>query len=173
MEGGKKVAVVVVLLLVIIAAVAFVINRLGGGGVKVPESVANPKVEMIDIETLEIITRTAKEWKSLGAKNKLFKNPKTGKYTMAPVAVCSACNEKVPDPSYMFPTAPTRIKPGQTEEEVNRLIAEAMAKAAEIRRTYKCPKCGAVGTVGEGPLPVPEEGGAPGPGAATPQGGGQ
>jgi len=145
MEGGKKVLAVVGLLIVIIGAVVFIIRSATKGRVRAPSRVVNPMLEKIDVETLETVTLPADEWKKLGRKGRLFKNPKTGKYTMTTVMYCPACKKKVPDPTYNAPLMPTKKPPDMTAEEFDKLLDETMAKVQEAINNYTCPHCGYVG----------------------------
>jgi len=163
MGKAKRALTAVVLLVVIIAIAIFLGRRFGCGGVKPPAEVAGRPVEKIDLETLEVIGLPAQRWKSLGAQDNKFKNPKTGKYTMVNVATCKKCGKKIPHPSWQFPPIPTE-RGSHTVEEIDRIIAEALARRAEILRDYKCPICGEPNPVAEEIAPPGAEaaGGAPG-----------
>lgn len=99
MEGAKKVAVIVVLLAVIGGAGAFIIHKvIGRGEPKALPYVLNRKVEKVDQSTLELMTLTLGEWEDLGSKNRVYKNPDTGEYTMVEPFICPSCFGKIPGP---------------------------------------------------------------------------
>ncbi len=152
MDGGKKLVVVVVLLAVIVAAVVFIVKRYTGEPAA-PIEITGRGFPRIDIETYELVERTGDEWNTLGRKDNLFKNPNTGKYSMARPIKCSSCGEAVPHPGYLFPMPPARKPPGMTNGEMDIIIADVDTKAAEILSTYACPKCGAVDIIAEGTAP--------------------
>ena len=118
MEKGWKVLVVAGLVAIIVVAVVFIVWFARGKAPTVPDFVQEEKTELIDKDSLELITKTFAEWRALGGQGGLAKNPNTGKYTMAPVVVCPHCKQKVP-----FPVAEQRA-----------------GKLAEL--DYKCPRCG-------------------------------
>ncbi len=158
MDGGKKLVLVVVLLAVIVGVVVLIVKKYTAAPQPPGEA---RKIERIDIETYELVERTGDEWNKLGHKEKLYKNPNTGKYTMASPMKCMACEEFVPHPNYQFPTVPARKPEGMTDDEMDIIIADAMLKAAEVESTYACPKCGETGIIGVGAgIPTPL---APGP----------
>ncbi len=99
-------------------------------------------VEMIDVESLEIVALPEKDWSQLGREGTRYKNPNTGKYTMVLRAICGACHEKIPHPSYLGPLVPLIKPPAMTDEEMHRIMGEAFAEHRRIEREYACPKCG-------------------------------
>jgi len=138
--GVKKVITIIALLAVIVVAVALTVRMVRGGKLEPPERITGRRFEKIDAETLEIIALTGDEWKALGYKKERFKNPKTGKYTMARVGICTSCGAKIPWPE--LPVYPERGN--YTQKEYEKVCDEITAKRAEIERHNKCPKCGAV-----------------------------
>jgi len=122
MEGRKRIVVIVVLLVIIAFAAVFIIKNSSIGRLKQPEWVRDRKVEKIDSESLELVTRTIREWQKLGKRNGLYKNPNTGKYSMAMPMVCPACGATIP--------APVGLGEANPDE------------AREIMEKHLCPKCG-------------------------------
>jgi len=121
MEGGKQIIAVLVLLVVIVVAVVLLTkNRASSSG---PSSeILSKPIEMIDKESLELMTLSAGEWKDLGSKNRAYKNPETGKYNMVGPRICASCGAKIPGPD---------VPEGASQEEGMKIAAE-----------YMCPKCG-------------------------------
>ena len=85
--------------------------------------------EKVDTKTLEVIELSFSEWDDLGERKGLYKNPKTGTYTMAERSICDSCHEKIPGPVY--PQVDDFDDPNDYENAIDELIAN-----------YKCPKCG-------------------------------
>jgi len=128
MASAKKVVWVVVLLVILVGAVVFCISRLRRGTPKMPEKITGKPLELIDTETLELITRSVAEWDKGGRKGVYFKNPKTGKFTMSPAMTCPHCGQKIPIPEWMLAGAgPGR--PGSTG-------------GGPAGHEFKCPRCG-------------------------------
>lgn len=129
--GMKKLAVTLALLVVIALAAIFILRQSGliGGRARPPQWVMSLPLECIDTDSGEAATKSLTEWRSLGEKNGAFRNPKTGKYTMAPAGRCGSCSEKIP-----FPMMPTHLRNAEGPE------ADAARKAWSD--TLKCPKCG-------------------------------
>jgi len=123
MDNIKKVVLVVVLLLVAAAGVTFAIVRiLRPGDAKPPARVTGVEVSRIDEKSLEVITLTEGEWMELGRKNQRYENPKTGEYTMLPIAICPNCKGKIP----------ALVFPHMAKFEVRR----------ELTENWTCPRCG-------------------------------
>ena len=128
--GAKKIAAVVVLLAVIAAAVVYFVKGSGlFGAKKPPQWLLENMEEKIDCETLELVTLPVAQWRSLGEESGLYKNPKTGKYTMADPMICRACNEKIPNPM---------LATGHAGKGSDPDAAPGMTPRARAR----CPKCG-------------------------------
>jgi rRNA maturation protein Nop10 len=121
---SKKIAIFAVLLAVVIVAVAIMVKRTAGGPA-VPAWVLDQQVEKIDIKSLEVITARLGDWDGKYAPDAsgLWKNPKTGEYTMTGVMKCAACGQPIPVPQQ---PAGKGTAPG------------TMANL----RDYKCPRCG-------------------------------
>jgi len=148
MESAKKISVIVILLVVIIGAAIYGIKKLSGR-VVVPEEVRGRPVEMIDSETLEIITLSNGEWTALGKKDGAYKNPNTGTYTMVPPGICGACGEKIP-----FPRVPGI---GSADPAVRMAARE---QAMKMLKEHKCPRCGKLAVqLGKPQLPPPPKSG--------------
>lgn len=64
-----------------------------------PKWVLEQPMEKIDIKTRELAVRKLGEWAALGPnKDGLYRNPRTGEFTMTTPTVCVACGKKVPVP---------------------------------------------------------------------------
>ena len=124
MASAKNVVWIVVLVALIVGAVVFGISRTRRGEMKMPETFAGRPLEMIDVETLELITQSASEWNEGGHEGVYFENPQTGRYTMTPPQVCKSCGEKIPAPP--------------PPEEASRGRGEIPVPSAP----YACPRCG-------------------------------
>jgi rRNA maturation protein Nop10 len=107
---------------------------------KPPEWVLAEPVEKIDAETLELMTLPRSKWDSLGEKLGWFKNPKTGKYTMAEPARCPHCGEMIPLPQ--VPKAPQITADDLKAGHVPPAAAAYLKEMEDIWSKYKCPKCG-------------------------------
>ena len=124
MEVGKKIAAVLGLIVLVGAAIVFAVRSMELRGPKLPKWLLEQKREKIDTETLEVVTLKFGEWRRLGEKDGIYKNPHTGTYSMTEVMECRSCGEKVPRP---------QVPEGATE-----------AEEMDILRAYRCPKCGGV-----------------------------
>jgi rRNA maturation protein Nop10 len=128
------------LILVVLAAVAAFCGQRALRHSKPPEWVLTEPIEKIDAETLELMTLPNDQWDKLGKKLGQFKNPKTGRYTMAEAVKCPHCREKIPTPQ--VPDAP---KLSAEDIKTKRMPAGWPAYQAELEDIwgkYKCPKCG-------------------------------
>jgi len=122
-------------LLVIAAAVVVVgIKRSNLGTPKPPPWVDKQPAELIDIETLELITKSLGEWQELGMDHGKYKNPNTGRYTMVHPIRCPACGALIPGVE-----RPPELQGDITDLEAVREIEQAFLRA---KAEYKCPKCG-------------------------------
>jgi DNA-directed RNA polymerase subunit RPC12/RpoP len=136
----KKIGVVVALVVVIVIAAVLTAKRSKGTGAAAANTglaaVSSEKIRMIDKNTFEIFTETAADWHGKYAPDAsgYYKNPRTGEYTVTSIIKCASCGAEIPAP-YIPPELQTTRKP-----EPDRL--KAMEEIAEIRRNYKCPKCG-------------------------------
>lgn len=99
--GLKRIATVAGLVVVIVIAVVFVVR--GRAQKPRPEWLLGQAVERMDVKTGEVITKDVKEWESLGHKDGLYKNPKSGDYTMSVTMICGQCGEKIPSPTSFDP----------------------------------------------------------------------
>jgi len=134
MGGGTKIAAVVVLLIVIIAAVSFMAKK-WTGGVQPPDRVMDAKHEKIDMVDGTLMTKTFREWQKLGHDGGgwKYKNPDTGRYTMVDPILCPVCGAKIAPPD-----APPHPRPDDKAA-----MKAYQEKMDELKKTYKCPKCGA------------------------------
>jgi len=119
---AKKTVMLVVLFVVIVGAIYFSArkSRILGPGSAPPMPAVDPATpfELIDRNTLQVITKPYGEWQKLGQDSAgIFKNPDTGTYSMVPDMLCFKCGAKIPYKS-RFP------HPGYDPTQV------------------KCPKCG-------------------------------
>jgi len=134
----KTVVIAAISSIVVVIAVGWTVRRLFGRPAS-PEwfdkYMAEEKVEMIDEQTFETMTKTAKEWERIGSKGGKYKNPKTGNYSMLPAAVCPVCLKKIPKPVPPYGARPTR---------------EEVIAFDQVLREYACPKCGARGIFAPG-----------------------
>ena len=107
MQGGKKMVVAGILLLAIVVAVVYGVRKSDIGGPKEPEWYRDRPVEKIDKESLQLMTKPWSEWEKLGHKERKYKNPETGKYTMVPTITDPATGQKGPVPdSLLGPPSP-------------------------------------------------------------------
>jgi hypothetical protein len=143
MAVNRQVLWAAVLAVVAIAAVGFAVWKVTRGP-EVPELVRNRTTEMVDVETLQVFALKPAEWLKLGSQGTRYKNPKTGKYTMATARICKACGAKIPFPD--IPPAPEQDDRGGSG------LAEWMRQRGEILAKYKCPKCGVSNPVGDMPV---------------------
>jgi rRNA maturation protein Nop10 len=122
---SKKIVILTVLIAVVIVAAVLTVKRTTSGPA-VPAWVMDQQVEKIDIKSLEVITARLGDWDGKYAPDAsgLWKNPKTGEYTMAGVMKCAACGQLIPVPQQAAGkgTAPGTMATPQTD--------------------YKCPRCG-------------------------------
>jgi len=132
MEGGKKVLAVVVLLVVIVGAVGLILKNTKDRNAP-PTPIMKQPIELIDAETGELMTRSLQEWKDGGMQENRYKNPNTGKYTMAEPIKCYSCSEVIPMP--LLPNVDPNTTP---PEDMPRLSDERTAK----KNAARCPKCG-------------------------------
>lgn len=121
----KKLIWAVVVAIVAVVALVWGIKRSGiVGDAEPPPSVTGNIVEKVDMNTGELMEKTFKEWEKLGREEDRYKNPETGKYTMAIPILCGSCGAKIAPP----PSPPDPYGTGLP-------LARAMAE-------YRCPKCG-------------------------------
>jgi rRNA maturation protein Nop10 len=135
----KKIGVVVALLVVIVIAAVLTAKRTRGTGASAAvkaeqEALSAVKIDKIDQKTFDIFTETVADWQSKYAPDASghYKNPKTGEYTMTSIIKCASCGALIPAAD--VPAVPPTAK-GMDRV---RLVREEQ----EIRRNYKCPKCG-------------------------------
>jgi len=135
-QPAKKIVSIGILLLVIAGAVYYGVTKFGRPSAKPPKWVLARPLELIDCESLELITRSRGEWQALGQKDGKFKNPATGAYTMVVPIICASCGKKIP-PAEM-PEA-LKARPEDSSEEALAALADERRK---IRTKYRCPRCG-------------------------------
>jgi DNA-directed RNA polymerase subunit RPC12/RpoP len=137
---AKKIGVVVALVVVIVIAAVLTAKRARSTGAPAANAtstaLAGQKVDMIDKNTFEIFTETAVDWHTKYAPDAsgYYRNPKTGEYTVASIIKCASCGQLIPAPVFAHEGRTTRMT---TEDRL-----KEMQEEAEIRRNYKCPKCG-------------------------------
>ncbi len=126
--GAKKIAAVVVLIVVIVVAVFFIMKRSGmvAGGPTPPASVLEERIERIDMNSGEVVTKQYQEWQKLGQKDGAYKNPATGQYTMVIPEICAACRATIG-----LPAPPANVRADKGNEAL-----------AQWQQSIKCPKCG-------------------------------
>jgi len=158
MEGKKKIVVIVILLGVAVAAGVFFTKRMGRGEATPPDRLLDRPVERIDSESLELMTKSRREWKRLGEKDGKYKNPKTGKYTMVVPAICASCGQKIPmlDAALTTPGAASG-RPVDPEEHL-----KAMQKQEALIKEWRCPRCGGYAAPSGMPI-MPDQLGPKGP----------
>jgi len=121
----NKIVWIVALVLVAIVVLIWGLRRAGlFGGTERPEWVGGQLIERIDRNTGELMTKPLEEWEKLGQKGGVYKNPKTGEYTMEIPIVCESCGAKIAPP-----------KGGSDPDGSGLGLIRAVAK-------MKCPKCG-------------------------------
>jgi hypothetical protein len=122
--GGKQSLVAVVVVIVIVAAGIWLTRSMRAPGM--PAGVAGQMVKKMDYKTMEVVTLPFGKWMELYyGKYNLYKNTKTGEYTMVDVMSCRSCGAEIP----VMPVTPEVAKNGPAA--AHQAIAE-----------YKCPKCG-------------------------------
>jgi len=138
MGDAKKIVIVIVCLVVIGAVIAFIVRSSSSPesiAQEEPEALQGLKYSRIDLVTNETITLTRAEWNKLGHnKNHVWKNPKTGEYTMVDIATCVQCGKPVPSMVLDWETVMEGSR--ETQEE----------RRAEFHRAWEeseCPHCGA------------------------------
>ena len=158
MQGGTRIVVIVILLGLIVAAGVFLTRRMGRGEMNQPDRLLDRRVERIDSESLELVTKPRREWKRLGQKDGKYKNPKTDKYTMVVPAICASCGQKIPmsDVALATPGAASD-RPLEPEEHL-----EAMKKQEALIKEWRCPRCGGYAAPSGMPI-MPDQLGPRGP----------
>ena len=131
MEGGKKLLLVLVLLALIAGGIVLTVKRSRTRS-QPPREVGEKVVEMIDSESLELISLPWKEWRDSGREGGMYMNPNTQKYTMGMPAECPHCGVK---------NAP--IPPPPSAEEIDPDEADRLRiKYDAACMNQKCTKCG-------------------------------
>ena len=137
MKGRKKALAIAGLLAVIVLCGVWIWTYVGPRSTKVPARVMAREVEKIDVETLEVISLSIKEWKKLGPNAwTMWKNPNTGKYSMLLTMTCKHCGNTIPRLSEHSKLG-MRFDP-ETGKGVREKRPDNLPRAAD----YKCPKCG-------------------------------
>lgn len=126
--SAKKLAAIVLLSVVIVIALIFAVRGSGlvRGEAKPPAWVLEQSVELVDMNSGELLTKPLIEWRKLGQKNGAYRNPSTREYTMAFPMLCAACRKKIPTP-------PPPAKVLSSKDPGARIAWE---------QTMTCPKCG-------------------------------
>lgn len=112
MQRGTKIVVTGILLLVAVFAVVYGIRKSDIGGPKQPKWYRDRPVEKIDKETMQVMTKPWSEWEDLGHKNRRYKNPETGKYTMVPIIPNPVTGKPAPVPDSLLAPPPPETSPG-------------------------------------------------------------
>ncbi len=104
----------------------------------IPPEVQARSITRIDSKSFEEFTQTLGEWDKAGEQDGMFRNPKTGEFTVTEEMTCKACGAKIPAPSGLAPK-------GATEAEWTTFV-----------NAYRCPKCAKppAGEVSQPLLPV-------------------
>ena len=121
--GNKQIIGAVVLVIVIVAAGIWIGRSMRAPGM--PLGVAGEMVKKIDFKTMEVVEQTRAKWLELHGKLNLYKNPKTGEYTVVDMMKCASCGADIP------------ILP-MTDE----LFKKGFPAIRQAETEYKCPKCG-------------------------------
>ena len=118
----RKVVIGAVAILVIIATAVIIVRKTHLlGGIEITDQVLNKPVEKVDTKTLEVMSLPLQQWVKLGGNEKwLYKNPKTGEFTMATPITCRNCGAKIPEPE----------------------LPVDVAEAEAAMRKVTCAKCG-------------------------------
>ena len=111
MQRRTKIVLAVVLLAVAVVLVVRFVKQSGLGGPKEPAWYLEQPTEKIDCDSLQLITKTWGEWKSLGQKDGKYKNPETGKYTMVPTTRDRTTGKKIPAPASGPEASPQETTP--------------------------------------------------------------
>ena len=147
---GKKIAICALLIAVAIVATVIAVKRFTSGPTP-PSWLLDQRVEKIDRKTLELVTESVRDWSGKYAPDASgrYKNPKTGEYTMVGVMKCAACGQFILPPDYSAayakneagPTPAAAVSGLKGKTPPMRFDVDAV-KMREIRRGYRCPKCG-------------------------------
>jgi len=131
MEGGKKLLLVIVCLAVIAGGIVLTVRRTRAGK-QPPKELGERMVEMIDSESLDVISRSWKEWRDDGREGGMFMNPNTKKHTMVTPLECPFCGAKTPS------IAPPEMSPEMEPEQETKL----RLAYDNAYMNQKCIKCG-------------------------------
>jgi len=94
---AKKIGILVALIVVIVVAIVISARKAGiGVTAGMPPGQLQEQLELIDSQTLEVISLPRGQWEKLGREDTGIKNPHTGTYTMVAEMICRACGEKIP-----------------------------------------------------------------------------
>jgi len=138
----RKILTISVLLLVIIGVIGFHVSRERLRN-RPPKWERGRMVEMIDAVSGELISMPAEYWRKNEGEGVLYRNPKTGDYTVVEVTRCPSCGEKVPR-RRMLQEGETMDLPEDMPEHMRRWF---------LKTTWNtiCPHCG--GSLEGGPPP--------------------
>lgn len=117
----------ILLVLVILASAGWLVwyYSVDSGGP--PDEALKTPIVKVDEKALEVMTLTAAEWRNLGWRQRKYKNPKTGTYTMVSAVTCGNCGKKIPRPAIDTKKTP-EIEPGLSWHNA--------------QKDYICPHCG-------------------------------
>jgi transposase-like protein/DNA-directed RNA polymerase subunit RPC12/RpoP len=97
LSGKNLLAVAAVVVVVAVAITLGVLRVRGQQGP--PEAVLKEMVKMMDYKTLESVSLPRSEWEGLRdktPKTNVYKNPKTGQYTLVDIFKCANCGKDIP-----------------------------------------------------------------------------
>ena len=134
MEGAKRYAVAGGLVVVILICAIFAIKRVSPGIPDPPERVLAIRLNLMDKDTMEVVTLTVGEMRKLQQKDGYFRNAKTGNYTLTIAMRCVSCGQEIPAP----------VPPPSLREDyfkgVPTVVDQMERRKWEAEQT--CPKCG-------------------------------
>jgi len=128
MSGAKKWAVLIALVALIAVVFAWAASRIAPKK-KPPKWRLDSQEQKIDARSLEIFTKTVREWNKLKGEGATWKNPKTGEYTVRNIQECYSCKEYIPQ--LAIPHDLPKDISEDDQDAIDRYLQE-----------YKCPKCG-------------------------------
>jgi len=135
--SGKQIAAAAGLLVVIVGAIIMIVLRVTSSP-PAPEWMEEKMVEKMDTVTGESITKSLVKWQKIGFKGDMYKNPKTGEFTMADPVKCPHCGAKIP----AAPMPPMPEDFGEGPVEAQRVMGQWNRERARVAREYACPECG-------------------------------
>ena len=122
--SSKQILIAVVTVIVIVVAGVWLTRSMRGPGMS--GQVAGQVAKKIDYKSMETVSLPLGKWMDLYyGKYNLYKNPKSGEYTMVDTIKCRSCGAEIPE----MPLTEEFAKKGHDA------VQQAMTD-------YKCPKCG-------------------------------